>query len=172
MEYYIMSLDKRIQNKFILQKFPEAGAVEYDTSHADKVREHTMLHTIESDKSAYPDVLEEPLFMVSQKVKEVLELYDEGAIYKRVSMVNMPRKKRTEYHVLLVDRIECLHQDAEFYPDKSIKKLVLDKEKIADKTIFKVKGIGPAYMIVTTDIVESLLRRGCYGIKFTKVESR
>lgn len=171
MEYYIMGLDRRIQNKFILQKFPDRGSVEYDTSHADKVREHTILHTIESDKSSYPDVLEEPLYMVSQKVREVIELYDETAIYKKVSMVNMPRKKRSEYNVLLVDRIECLHEDAEFYPDKSIKNLVLDRKKIGDRVIFKVKGIGPAYMIVSLDIVESLLRRNCYGVKFTKVDS-
>lgn len=171
MEYYIMGLDKRIQNKFILQKFPGRGSVEYDTSYADKVREHTLLHTIESDKSSYPDVLEEPLYMVSQKVREVIELYDETAIYKKVSMVNMPRKKRSEYNVLLVDRIDCLHEDAEFYPDKSIKNLVLDRKKIGDRVIFKVKGIGPAYMIVSLDIVESLLRRNCYGVKFTKVDS-
>ena len=171
MEYYIMGLDKRIQNKFILQKFPGRGSVEYDTSYADKVREHTLLHTIESDKSSYPDVLEEPLYMVSQKVREGIELYDETAIYKKVSMVNMPRKKRSEYNVLLVDRIDCLHEDAEFYPDKSIKNLVLDRKKIGDRVIFKVKGIGPAYMIVSLDIVESLLRRNCYGVKFTKVDS-
>ena len=86
-------------------------------------------------------------------------------------MVNMPRKKRSEYNVLLVDRIDCLHEDAEFYPDKSIKNLVLDRKKIGDRVIFKVKGIGPAYMIVSLDIVESLLRRNCYGVKFTKVDS-
>lgn len=172
MEYYMMQLDRRIQNKFILQKFPNAGSVEYDTSHAGKVREHTILHTIESDQSSYPDVLEEPLYMVSKKVREVLELYDETAIYKKVSIINMPRKKRAEYNVLLVDRIDCLHEDTQFYPDKSIQKLVLDKRKIADRTIFKVKGIGPAYMMVSLDIVESLLRRDCYGVKFTKVESR
>ena len=80
MEYYMMQLDRRIQNKFILQKFPNAGSVEYDTSHAGKVREHTILHTIESDQSSYPDVLEEPLYMVSQKVREVLELYTKGCL--------------------------------------------------------------------------------------------
>lgn len=172
MEYYIMSLDKRIKNKFILEQFPDGGSVEYDTSNADEVRPHTQLHTIESDKSSYPDVLEEPLYMVSQKVKDVLDLYDESTIYKRVSMVNLPRKKRTDYYVMLVDRIDCLHEEAEFYPDKSVKRLVLDKEKIAEKAVFKIQGIGPAYMVVTLDIMESLLRRGCYGIRFTKVESR
>ena len=125
MEYYIMSLDKRIKNKFILQQFPNGGSVEYDTSDAEQLREHTVLQTIESDKSTYPDVLEEPIYMVSQMVREVLELYDESAVYKKVSMINTPRNKRTWYNVLLVDRIDCLHQDAEFYPDKSIKRLVL-----------------------------------------------
>ena len=171
MEYYIMGLDRRIQNAFVLKKFPDGGAVEYNTFYADKVREHTVLYTEATDHSSYPDVLEEPLYMVSQKVREVIELYDETAIYKKVSMVNMPRKKRSEYNVLLVDRIDCLHEDAEFYPDKSIKNLVLDRKKIGDRVIFKVKGIGPAYMIVSLDIVESLLRRNCYGVKFTKVDS-
>lgn len=172
MEYYIMELDRRVHNKFILQKFPGTGSVEYDTSDADNVREHTILHTIESDKSSYPDVLEEPLYMVSQKVREVLELYDETAIYKKVSMINTARKTRKEYNVLLIDRMDCLHSDTEFYANKDIKKLILDKEKIGDRAIFKVTGIGPAYIVVSLDIVESLLRRNCYGIKFKKVESR
>lgn len=172
MEYYIMELDKRIQNKFIIQQFPEKGSVEYDTSYADKVKEHTTLYTVETDGSSYPDVLEEPLYMVSAMVRNVLELYDEKAIFKRVSMINYKRKSRKEYAVLLADRIDCLHEETEFYPDKSVKKLILDKSKIGDRTIFKIEGIGPAYMIVTLDIVESLLRRNCYGIKFTKVESK
>lgn len=96
MEYYICELDKSVQNKFIMEKFPESDSVEYDTSNANQVREHTILYTIESDKSSYPDVLEAPLYMVSQKVREVLELYDETAIYKKVSMINMPRKTRKQ----------------------------------------------------------------------------
>ncbi len=172
MEYYIMGLDRRIQNAFVLKKFPDGGAVEYNTSYADKVREHTVLYTEATDHSSYPDVLEEPLYMVSQKVREVLEMYDETAIYRKVSMVNESQKRRDEYNVLLVDRIDCLHSETEFYPDQSIRRLVLDKHKIEDCALFKVKGIGPAYMMVSLDIAESLLRRDCYGIKFVHVESR
>ena len=172
MEYYIMELDKRVTNKFIIQKFPGPGSVEYSTAQAKDFREHTGLNTIESDKSSYPEVLEEPLYMVSKEIRDILELHDDAIICKEVAMVNLPRKSEKDYAILLTDRIDCLHEEAEFYPDKSIKKLVLDRGKIGERRVFKVKGIGPAYIIVSLDIVESIIRRNCFGVKFTKVESK
>lgn len=172
MEYFIMSQDRRIQNVFVMKEFRGRGSLDYDTSYADKLKDHTSLFTIESDGSSYPDMLEAPLVMVSKKVHDVLELYDETAVYKKVSMINRPKNTRKEYYVMLLDRIDCLHEDATFYPDRSIKQLVLDKEKIGERQIFKIQGIGPAHVIVSLDIAESLLRRSCYGIQFTKVKCR
>ncbi len=172
MEYYIMEADKRIHNRVIIKEFPDNASIEYDTSHASRLKEHTALYTIENDGSAYPEIIEAPLYMVSEKVKEVLDMYDEEAVYKAVSLINRAKQSVQSYHVTLVDRIECLHELTEFYPDKSIKRLVLDKTKLEDRALFKVAGIGPAYMIVSLDVAESLLRRGSFGIKFTHVESK
>lgn len=170
MEYFIMEMDKRIGNKFIIQKFPGEGSMEYGTDYANKFKDHTGLYTIESDKSSYPEVLEAPLYMVSRTIQEILQLHDDHIVCKEVSMVNLPKKTLKYYAVLLTDRIECLHESAEFYQDKSVKKLVLDKDKIGDRRVFRVKGISPAYVIVSLDIAESVLRRNCFGVKFTKVE--
>lgn len=172
MEYFIMSQDNRIQNSFIMKEFRGSGSLDYDTSYADKIKEHTSLFTIETDGSSYPEILLAPLLMVSKKVHDVIEMYDETAVYRMVSMINRPRNTRHEYYVMLLDRMDCLHEDTEFYPDKSIKKLVLDLEKIDGRQIFKIAGIGPAYVVVSLDIAESLLRRSCYGIQFKKAVCR
>ena len=172
MDYFIMEMDKRITNKFGIQRFPGDGSMEYDTTYANKFKDHTGLYTVETDKSSYPEVLEAPLYMVSETIRNILELNDDYIVCKEVSFVNLPRKSLKQYAVLLTDRIDCLHDSAEFYPDKSIKKLVLDRNKIGDRSVFKVKGIGPAYVIVNLDVAESVLRRNCFGVKFTQVECR
>lgn len=172
MEYYIMEMDKRIGNKFVIQKFPGEGSMEYGTDYANKFKEHTGLYTVETDQSSYPEVLEAPLYMVSEEIRKILELNDDYIVCKEVSMVNLPRQTLKNYAVVLVDRIDCIHETAEFYPDKSVKKLVLDREKIGDRNVFRIKDIGPSYVVVSLDIAESVLRRNCFGVKFTEVECR
>jgi hypothetical protein len=170
MEYYIMEMDKRIQNKFVIQKFPGNGMMEYDTSYATKFKDHTGLLTVESDKSSYPEVLETPLYMVSETIRRVLELHDDHIVCKEVTMANLPKQTIKHYAVLLTDRIECLHDSTELYPDGSVKKLVLDRSKIGDRRVFRVKGISAPYIIVSLDIAESVLRRNCFGVKFSHVD--
>lgn len=170
MEYFIMEEDSRIMNRVVLQKFPKNNHFEYDTSQAERFRMHTGLYTIDNDKTVFPDIISNPIYMVSKTVKEVLTLYDERAVYKTVSLMNTFRRTSVEYAVMLVDRIECLHESAEFYPDNSIKRLVLDKDKVCGHALFRIAGIGPDYPVVSLDVAESLIRRKCVGIKFTKIE--
>lgn len=172
MKYYIMSQDKRIQNTFVLKEFPTGAAVDFDTSYKDKLKEHTSLFTIENDKSAYPDMLEAPLVMVEKKIYEVLNLYDETVVYKKVSIINQVRNSRREYYVALIDRLDCLHQSTEFYKDNSVAKIVLDKDKVKGRHIFKIAGISAPYVIVSLDVAESILRRKSFGIRFQEVECK
>lgn len=170
MEYFIMKFDKRVQNAFRLFDFPGSESMEYGIEDSDKLRDHTSLYTVDFDQGSYPDVIEAPLFMVSQKVKNVIELYDETTEFKAVSIINRNKKKIESYYVLLQERIDCLHEDSDFYLDNSVKELVLDSSKIGERQIFKVKGIGPAYVIVSMDIAESVLRRDSFGVLFEKVK--
>lgn len=172
MKYYIMSQDKRIQNPFVLKEFPTSASVDLDTSYGDQLRDHTSLFTIENEGSAYPEMLEAPLVMVEKKIHDVLEMYDETVVYKTVSIINQKKNTRREYYIALIDRIDCLHSTTEFYKDNSLKKLVLDREKIKDRQIFKVAGISSPYVIVSLDIAESILRRGCFGVRFEEVECK
>ena len=48
--------------------------------------------------------------------------------------------------------------------------LVLDKEKVASKAVFRFKECDKNGIIGRMDFVESILRRGIKGIKLTELE--
>ena len=48
--------------------------------------------------------------------------------------------------------------------------MVLDKEKVASKAVFRIKECDKNGIIGRMDFVESLLRRGVKGIKLTEIE--
>jgi hypothetical protein len=75
------------------------------------------------------------------------------------------------YWLTLIDKIECVSEESEFKKDKSIKKLVLDKEKIGNKKIFRVEGVVEKIIVINQDIAESILRRYFEGIGIEKIKS-
>lgn len=170
MEYYKMMTDQRIMNRFVLKDFPGNESVEYQLKDADKLKDSVILRTVEKDDGAYPDVIEAPIYMVSRMVKDVITLYDETTVFKSAPVMNYGIRQLHPYYILLQDRIDCLHESTTFREDKSLIHLVLDEEKIGNRQIFKIAGIGPAYVIVSMDIAESILRRNGYGIRFEHVD--
>lgn len=51
-----------------------------------------------------------------------------------------------------------------------VRKLILNREKINGRKIFKIKESLKLLIVVRFDVVESLLRRNFKGIKFERVE--
>lgn len=172
MKYFIMTQDKRLRNVVQLKEFPTAEEADFDTSYADKVNDNTVLHTVENETSVYPDVFLAPLYLVEDKIYRVAMMYDETLLFKKVSLVNMERATRKSYWLALLDRLDCLHSESRFYPDHSVEHLILDKDKIRGKEMFKIHGISPNWVVVSMNIAESVLRRTPFGVRFEEVEVR
>lgn len=172
MKYYSMSQDKRIHNVFELIEFPGKEAVDLDSSYADRLKDNTALFTKETENSLYPQMLDAPLTMVEKEIYEVIRMYDQDVIFKGVSIINREKQTNRNYYLALIDRLDCLHESSEFHKDNSVIKLVLDKKKVNNAHIFKIKGISKNTVVVSMDIVESILRRGCFGISFEEITCR
>lgn len=172
MKYYCMYQDKRIQNIFQLNEFPGEGAVDLDSSYAKKLKDNTALFTTEKENSLYPQMIESPCVMVEKGIYDVIRMYDPEIIFKSVSIINREKKTNRNYYLALLDRLDCLHESSEFHKDHSVARLVLDKSKIKNVHMFKIQGISPNTVIVSMDIVESILRREWFGICFKEVECR
>lgn len=132
-------------------------------------KDYDFSYTIENENSIYTDIIEAPLYMVSETISRVVTMYDPSVITKRVSLVNREKKTLRKYQLLLLEPIDCLHESSEFYPDKTVKRFILDKEKVKGQEIFQVAGVDRMDVIVSLNIAESVLRRDVFGVQFQEI---
>jgi len=67
-------------------------------------------------------------------------------------------------------KLDCLHETTQRHPDRTIKKMVLDREKIGFHKVFLPEDIFEPYLIVDLEILEKLLCAGVYPIEWEEVE--
>ena len=64
----------------------------------------------------------------------------------------------------------CLTPKSEYtFGHMDLKYIEIDKDKVGDKAVFKLKGVEKSYIIARLDMVESLLRRGGKGIMVREI---
>lgn len=170
MKYYIMSQDKRMQHHIQFREFPGEKITEVGTDMTGKIKKNLTLHVKDDGHTVFTDVVEAPFFMVSDEVAKVIGMFEPDIDFFTIIFQTKHQEEVCVYKIVPLDRMECLHKNTEFHKDKSLKELVLDKEKIQGKHIFKIAGISPHYVVVSMAIAESILRRNCEGIQFTEVK--
>lgn len=69
-----------------------------------------------------------------------------------------------------VPAVDCLSMETAFHLNGTVKKLVLDTDKIKAHQFFKVQGILEPYIVGGLDAAESFLRRSLNGFVLQKVE--
>lgn len=138
---------------------------------ADKVLDATVMYVTTGKNNFYSDLIDTPVFLVSDKLKEVLSTYTDNLIFKCVTLTDFYEKKQLVYWLTLMEEVECISQETKFRKDGTLEKLILDKSKIADRKVFRVGGIKEKIVIIDFDISESILRRDFGGIEIELVES-
>ncbi len=104
--------------------------------------------------------------MISEGVKEIIDKFNTDALFKSLPLIDYAHDKQKNYFLPIFEEIDALSDKAELNLNKTVvKKIVLDKEKIKDKKIFKIKESSKPLIVIRLDVAESLLRRGFKGIK-------
>ena len=173
MEYFILSQKGNIPNTVevrIKANAPNEPKSELLKEQTDQIKAVTRIPVTSDVNNFYPDVIDGPVFIVSDQIKKLIEIYDDSPVWKCVALLDHVLKKQSIYWLPLLDKIDCVSDETEFYKDKSLKKLVLDKEKIGNSKIFRVASISRKLVVVNLDIAESILRRFFQGIKLEKVD--
>ncbi len=144
--------------------------------HEDKASKLPLWNLVEMESQAemiFPDILDSPFFVVSRKFFGVVQLYVPNIKYKCINLFCKKDGKNELYFLPIFKEIECLSEKSEFNLNKSIiKKIILDEAIIKDEAIFRIAGFDKSYVIGRLDFVESVLRRGLYGIKLCELEVR
>lgn len=117
----------------------------------------------------YPDLITRQACLISDGIKELFRKYDKTIVFRAVQLIDKDTGKQLLYWIMGLDEVVCLSDRAQFYPNKTIKKLVLNEDKIQNKAIFMLGGILEKYIVVRLDVAESLLRRPFYGVEFQPI---
>ena len=119
----------------------------------------------------FPDIIIEPFLMVSEEVADVIEMYAPETIFKTIYLLETKTEISCTYFMPFVEEIDCLSDKTKMNRGKTeLLEIVLRKEAVENKAIFRVAGYTHTYLIGRMDFLESILRRGIRGIKLTDLE--
>lgn len=177
MVFFIISISKEVKSPIKMQ-FNDINTIDKEYFNNFTSKKIELLDDIKvayfsgEEKEEIVDVLIDPVFMVSDNIKRLVNSYDENIEYKGLQIYSKDEnvKEYPLYWIPLLQEIDCLHYTSKFYPNGLIEDLVLDIDKIYNKHIFKIANIVEERIIISLKLSESILRRIPYGVNFTKVE--
>jgi len=171
MDYFIMQQDPQINNIVVLKNWQSAIYDDAPEYHIAPISIKTRTVFVEDQLyNEYPDFLAEPIPLIAKDLMQVITLYQKDIIMHPVVLIEKKTKLQTVYYSLNIPEIECASEKSKLDHIGKIKELVIDKNTVAGKRIFRVAGYEKR-IIVRLDVAESILRRETYGITFEKLNS-
>ncbi|RNB50056.1 serine protease [Brevibacillus gelatini] len=172
MNYFIMTQDERIAEAVVPTGVFDAMRPEWLTPDYQEELEEAILQFDIKPKSenVYLDFLDRPIPLYSDRLKTLIHKFAPKLFAKSVVLADQERTRQDAYWLLILPRIACLSEQSEFYQNGSLKRLVIDEEKVRRHPIFQVEGILEPHIIIDLRLAEALLRRDFIGIRLKKVE--
>ena len=171
MDYFILRQDPRLTNMVepqgILNQIDKYAYKNDERQYFDK--DAIACYVKEKPHNDYGDYLERPLPLVSDKLKYLLEEEEPRCWYKPVACIDLKRIRQDVYWLMMPLKLDCLSKQTEFNKDGSVKRLVLEREKIGYCKIFRVAGIVEELVLLHLDLVEQILQGEFRGLKFEQV---
>jgi len=119
----------------------------------------------------FPEIFIEPFLMVNGLAADVIEMYAPKTIFKTIYLLEAESETCADYSMPFVEEIDCLSEKTRMNNSKTeLLEIVLRKDAVQGKQIFRIAGYTHVYLIGGEAFIESLLRRGVYGIKLTELE--
>lgn len=125
------------------------------------------VHT--DQRTIYPDFLEFPMPLVSDRLKALLEKYMPGLEWEAAILTDFQQARQDVYWVLRPPMVDCLSAQTEWYPNDVLKHLVL-KQGEMESPVFRITGLIEPHIYIHLSVAESLLRRSFTGIRVQRIE--
>lgn len=172
MNFFIISQDSRISN--YAEPIGVFNAIDVDAVQRADIDAFddmpVQLSIKEKEENEYLDFIEKPVPMISEKMKQVFEIYQKDIFFKPVVLTDIKKMKQALYWITIPPKVKCLSGKSEFNKDGSLRKLVIDSKKASFYRVFKIDGILEDFIIVNTDMAEGILRRDLFGFLLGKTD--
>ncbi len=169
MRYYELKQDHKLQNLIELKGFKGCPNLILDRDKAGTFRKCSNLYVKGDEKSIFPDLLQSPTLMLSEKLYQVLKYYDADVIYKIAILTDRKMKRQEIYRLMLPKTQQVLSKDTIYFKNGWIDKPVLRADIEAGKRIFYISEGITHHLIVTDEVLESILMREMVGIQYEEV---
>ena len=116
---------------------------------------HSLFLVEAHQQMVFTDVTTFPCFLISEKVKEILQKYDPFIPYARMIFYDKKRSKSKAYYFPFLEEMEAGIEKGGNSTQQSI---------VNQKVIFKLREENQTKIIVRLDLLESMLRREVIGI--------
>lgn len=111
-----------------------------------------------------------PAWLLSESAYLIISRYQINQKFKPCILGEKGTHNQDMYYAFQSYELDCLHESSQFFPDKTIKKMILNTTKIGNHKIFQPQGILERYLVVDLEILEKLLCAGIYPIEWEKVD--
>lgn len=172
MDYFLLKQDERYTNTpRLIDVFKKINIKNLNLLNAHKIEDIIIFEVSADDNCEFLDILDSQLFLVLEGMKKIIEKYDRNILFKSLALIDSLHDRQENYFLPIFEEVESLSDNVELNLDKTVvKKIVLDKEKIQGKKIFKIKESLKPLIVVRLDVAESLLRRDFKGIKLERLQ--
>ena len=172
MDYFLLKQDEEYTNApRLMDVFKNMDVRNNNLLNAHKIEEIVIFNVKCDDETEFLDIIDRNLFLISEEMKKIIEKYGSEMIFKIIPLIDLPHERQENYYMPIFEEIECLSEKAELNLNKTVvKKIILDKEKIKNKKIFKIKESSKILVVVRLDVAESLLRREFKGMYLERLE--
>jgi hypothetical protein len=165
MDYFWVTQDTRIAN------FPQPeGMARRQPGETPQAEDELKQYFLkEQTENTDVDFLVRPAPLVSDRLKQLLERLDKTCGFAPVVFCDLKHESQSLYWRLNPLPLQCC-VDLEFANDQTLRKLTLNAALLVNLRVFKIDRIADSLIFFNLIVVESILRRGLTGLKFTKVE--
>lgn len=173
MKYFMIPQDRQMSNPILPGQIDKAVYVDgAPGSQFRRVPDMSVSYFPNSPDLEKPDILYQPAFLVSDRLKRLLAKYNPGMQFKGIRCYpeDFDDPESLLYWWPNIGKVDCVSERTEKYPNGTIRHLVIQSEKIQGKSILMVDGTLETIVLVSMELAESMLRRGMWGMDYVPVD--
>lgn len=171
MKYFLIETDDKNRIPYNINKNHAIDIRMLNKNDFDRL---PMWNIVEMDfpqEGFFPDMISSPFLLLSETYLKTIMMYHADVLFKGIKLWHKESGINATYMLTVLYETDCMSDKTQFNSvGNRILKLVLDKEKVSSKAVFRFKKCDKNGIIGRMDFVESILRRGIKGIKLTEIE--
>lgn len=126
--------------------------------------ERFMFYINVTDQTVMPDVMWDPVMMVSETMREAMDMYEKRIIYKELFLLDAAKNRGYLYYLPFLPVVRCfLKTDGSMITKDKIKSGVIDLGRLWNRHIIEAEEVDFQCVVVSLDFAESVLRKGITG---------